>query len=792
MYRNDASRLDTVMTTEQPTERRVLICGLGAVTSQGPTAEHLWEGVREGRVAIRPVQQLSMDGYRTRLGGEVLDREAPEHEYRRPAGAREPAIDFALRAAEEALADAGAATAGVAPERFGVVIGTCNAGLGSGRQWYASRLAGEPADPKLLLLLGPQAIAEALASALELRGPCLSVNTACAAGAHALGQAADLIRSGRADAVLAGGSDAFSDVLFSGFNSLESLSPEPAAPYSRDRQGLSLGEGAGMLVLLADDLARAAGAHPRAEILGYGTSADGYHQTAPHPEGEGAARAIRAALDAAGVTPADVGYVNTHGTGTPKNDVAETRANRRALGEAARCAALSSTKSMVGHLLGAAGAVEGIVTVRALEEQIAPPTAGYATPDPECDLDYVPNAARPMSTDVAVSNNFAFGGANASLVIARPGRRAAPPVPAGERVVVTGIGALTPAGCDHDALWRAWRERRCCVAPEDGVLVGRIPLDVREAMPARERRRLDRLGLLAVLASRFALEDADLAIDEHNRHRVGVVIGTGAGPLESIERFTRAILEDGPSAASPATFPNTVYNAAGGQVSMHIGAVGPATTVTAGHAAGAAALCNGAEMISRGRADATLVVGADALTDAVLAGYRELGVLADAAGQGGFALAEAGVALLLESLSSATARGARIYGEVREHTVSCDSLGIGNIDPDGDGAERAMRDVLERAGIATRDVRRVWSGATGHPIADRAERAAITRALGDGARVESPKVLLGEPIGAGGTLGAALALLALHHENGDGPGGPVLVNSASLGGTNVSLLLSAY
>jgi 3-oxoacyl-[acyl-carrier-protein] synthase II len=531
-----------------------------------------------------------------------------------------------------------------------------------------------------------------------------------------------------------------------------------------------------MLLLVAEDLT--SGARVRAELLGYGTSADGYHATAPHPEGEGAARAIRAALAAAGVTADHVGYVNTHGTGTAKNDVAETRANRRALGAAAHRAALSSTKSMVGHLLGAAGAVEGIVTVRALEEQIAPPTAGYAVRDPECDLDYVPNAARAMVTDVALSNNFAFGGANASLVLARPGRRPPPPAPSAERVVVTGLGTLTPAGCDPEALWEAFSSRRRCVEREDGVLVGRVPLDVRAAMPARERRRLDRLGLLSVVAARAALADGGLEIDEGNRHAVGVVVGTGAGPLESIESFTRGILDEGPAAANPATFPNTVYNAAGGQVAMHLGAVGPASTVTAGHAAGAAALCTGAEIVARGRAGAVIVVAVDALTEAVIDGYRALGVLA-----GDFALAEAGVALLLESRASALARGATIYGELRDHAVACDALGVGAVDPDGGAAERAMRLALGETRQA-----RVWSGACGHAVADGAEAAAIERVLGGAARVEAPKRLLGEPIGAGGALNAALALLAFRHGERD----PALVNSASLGGTNVSLLLTPH
>jgi 3-oxoacyl-[acyl-carrier-protein] synthase II len=808
-------------------ERRVLICGIGAVTSQGPTADHLWEGVREGRVAIREVSGLAMDGYRTRLGGEVVDPVVPAAEYRRPRGHREPAIDFALRAAEEAVTDAAGLLDRVAPERRGVVVGTCNAGMVSGRKWYARRLAGQEADPELLLLLGPQAIAEALAGALELRGPVLSVNTACAAGAHALGQAADLIRGGRADVVLAGGTDAFCDVLFSGFNSLESLSPAPAKPYSRDRTGLSLGEGAGMLLLVADEVVERADAVPagdggarprvRAELLGYGTSADGYHATAPHPEGEGAARAIAAALLEAGVDPSQVAYVNTHGTGTAKNDVAETRANRRALGEdAARRAALSSTKSMIGHLLGAAGAVEGIVTVRALEEQVAPPTAGYTEPDPECDLDYTPNQARRLTADVAVSNNFAFGGANASVVFARAGSPAttgsptttgsqtttgspattAPrartdcqSAPTPDQVVVTGIGALTPAGTDLDSLLDAWRTGRPAYACEqDGTRAGRIALDITAEMSPRERRRVDRLGLLCILAGRRALADAALAVTPQNRHMIGVVIGTGAGPLESIERFTRGVIEEGATGANPAVFPNTVYNAAGGQVAMHLGTVGPAATVTTGHAAGAAAIAAAAETISRGRACAALAIAADALTDTVLDGYRQLGLIGP---DSAMTLSEAGVALLLEPASAARARGARIYGAIAEHAIACDGLGVATLDPTGAGLERAMRETLTRAAMTQHHIGRVWSGISGHGRADAAERAALHRVFGTGAmpRLETPKMTLGEPIGAGGALAAALGLLALHLENGDGRG-PALVNSASLGGTNVCLLLT--
>lgn len=774
--------------TKEP--RRVVVTGVGAITAQGATAAELWEGVRDGRVAIRPVQHMPMDGFRTGIGGEVQTDLGADHNFPEPGGFRDRAFAFALHAAEEAFEAGGVGFDYVPAERWGVVMGTCNAGLLSGEEWYVRRMEGETPDPALVPLVPPQALAEAVSGAFGLHGPTLSINTACAAGANAIGYAAELIRNGYADAVLAGGSDAFSDVLFAGFSSLESLSPEPAAPYSRDRQGLSLGEGSGMLVLVHEDIAHRAGAPILAEVAGYGLSADGYHATAPHPEGKGAARAIRAALGAAGVAPEQVSYVNSHGTGTPKNDPAETAATKLGLGEAARGVAVSSTKSMIGHLLGAAGVVEGIVTVKALAAQVAPPTANYVEPDPECDLDYVPNKARPLAMDWAISNNFAFGGANASIVLARNGARATPPpTPDYDRVVITGLAALTSAGNDPATLWQRFAAGERTTQDEGGFLIGRVQYDPMRYLSKRDTRRMDRLGIFAVCASRMALEDAGIALDDHNRERVGVIFGTGIGPMESMENFSRPLFEEGPRAANPAVFPNTVYNAPGGQVAMHVGAIGPASTVTAGHAAGSSALCYGYDLVSCGQADAIICLAADTLTDTVIAAYEELGVVASTTGKrGGFALAEAGIALVLERLSHAQARGARIYGEVLGYGITSDARGVAKIDPRGRGLERAMRLALEDAGITQGEVSAIWSGASGHRVADAAEATAIRRVFGDGPQQYHPKHLFGEPMGAGGALNAALALAQWQH--GDGDPGPVLINSCSLGGTNFSLVVA--
>jgi 3-oxoacyl-[acyl-carrier-protein] synthase II len=548
-----------------------------------------------------------------------------------------------------------------------------------------------------------------------------------------------------------------------------------------------------MMVLMREDLARELGAPVIAELLGYSLSADGYHPTAPHPEGAGAGRAIKSALTSAGASPDEVAYVNSHGTGTPKNDPAETAATKVGLGEHAHETAVSSTKSMIGHLLGAAGAVENIVTVRAIEEQVAPPTANYSEPDPECDLDYVPNEQRELPIEVAVSNNFAFGGANASVVWAKPETRdSALPLPDFDRIVITGLATLTPAGLDPDALWNAFSEGRVASEPENGNWIGRVVFDPSEYLPPKERKRVDRLGLFSVIGSKLALEDAGLELTDDNRGRVGAIIGTGVGPMQSMEEFSRPVIEEGAAAANPAVFPNTVYNAAGGQVAMKIGAVGPASTVTAGHAAGAQALTYAFDLASSGKADAMLSIAADTLTDTVVQAYRELGVLTGSEpgsnGAGGYALAEGAVVFVVERLSAAKARGARIYGEILGYGITSDAAGVGLVDKEGQGIERAMRIALEQAGIEPGDVGAVWANASGFTIADDAEAQAIERLFGSDVQVHRPKVRLGEPMGVGGALNAALALKSWER----GEQAPVLINSLSLGGTNFSIVLAPF
>jgi 3-oxoacyl-[acyl-carrier-protein] synthase II len=761
-----------------------MVAGMGAITALGPTAVSLWNGVRNARVAIRRVRQMPMVGFGTRVGAEVDPLLEPRHDYRRPSGHREPAVDFALIAAEEAIDGAGIPYDAVAPERWALVLGTCNAGLESAEMWYLRDVGWDTNEPELLMLYPPQALAEAVAGAFGIMGPVISVNTACASGANAIGYAAELLATGQADVALAGGTDALSQVLFAGFTALESLSPISAAPYSRGRQGLSLGEGAGMLVLVREDLARELGLRRLAEFRGYGLSADGYHPTAPHPEGEGAARAIRAAMAAGGIRPEMVQYINGHGTGTPKNDSAETNAIRAALGEAADRVLVSSTKSMIGHLLGAAGVVEAIVTIGAIEHQVAPPTANFGDIDPECTLDYVPNEARPATIDVALSNNFAFGGQNACLAFARPDALSEPPqaLPH-DRVVVTGMAVLTSAGSDLasilDSVWRGGTDR--LASPNR---VQRLEVDPSPFLTPRETRRMDRIGILSVIAAKRALADAGIVIDDVSRCRTGLVFGTGMGPVETMEAFGRPLVSEGPEAANPAQFPNTVFNAAAGQIGIHTGVVGPTATLTVGNAAGSSTVHYGSAITASGRADAVLCLATDTLADTVVRAYRDLGVFAR---NPDYVLSEGAAALVLESRSHATSRDVRIYGEILASAITCDARGISRYDRHGHGIERAMRLALERAGVPAASVSQVWAGYSGARGADVAERSAIRRLLPGQVEVVAPKLALGDPLAPAGLIGAALALAAGERSER----ALIVVNSSSLGGTHVSIVLSA-
>lgn len=400
------------------TESSIAVTGLGAVSAVGTDREAFWEGLVEGRNGIGLLGLFDPTAYRTRTAAWIDDRRLdlsflPARELRRTSRADR----IGLLAAREAVADSGLDLGLLDPTRIGVVLGSGAAGLFEAESWYARLLLeGRRGRPGQILTHGPETVADVLASHFAAEGIRSSVVTACSSSAVAIGQAADLLRAGLVDVVLTGGSDTLARLTYAGFNSLRVVDPEPCRPFDRERKGLSLGEGAGILLLERETDARSRGAAVYCRLAGYGLTSDAYHMTAPEPTGEAAARTIQLALAHARLDADAVDYVNAHGTATPHNDRAESAALYRVFGERAARLPASSIKSMIGHCLCAAGALEAVATVLCVARQVLPPTLRYENPDPECALDVVPNEARGARVRVALSSSFAFGGNSACLV----------------------------------------------------------------------------------------------------------------------------------------------------------------------------------------------------------------------------------------------------------------------------------------------------------------------------------------------------------------------------------------
>ena len=402
-------------------DRRVVVTGIGAVTSIGAGVEEFWSNLLEGKCGIGPVSLFDAAPYRTQTAaevGEIPDGFLTAGEKRRMSRADR----MGLAAAREAVAQSGLDLSRENPARVGVILGGGTSGLLDSEDFFFRHLHGRKARPSRVLNHMPDAITDRVAQHFGAEGIKCTITTACSSSANAMGYAHDAIASGWVDVVITGGSDVLARLTYGGFNSLRSVDPGPCRPFDRERKGLSIGEAAGILVFEERERARRRGAPILAEFLGYGVTSDAYHMTAPDPTGIAGGRTIAAALECAGVNASDVDYVNAHGTATPQNDSAETAAIKAALGDRARRIPVSSIKSMVGHCLCASGAIEGVATVLTVRDQRIPPTIHYENADPDCDLDYVPNAAREGNVDVAISNSFAFGGNSSVVVFARESR----------------------------------------------------------------------------------------------------------------------------------------------------------------------------------------------------------------------------------------------------------------------------------------------------------------------------------------------------------------------------------
>ena len=405
--------------------RRVVVTGLGMVTPLGTGVQRNWEAVTSGTSGIGPITKFDASALTCRIAGEVLDFVSEDYLDKQQVRRFDVFIHYAVASARMAMEDSGLKIDSRNQQRVGCVTGSGLGGLQMLEHNHNMLL--EKGPRRISPFFIPGIIANMAPGQISIefgaKGPNLSIETACAASAHAVGESFRFIRDNMADAMITGGSEAvITPLALGGFCSMRAVStrndePQRASrPFERDREGFVMGEGAGILVLEEMEQALQRGARIYAEVIGYGLSADAYHVSAPEPEGEGAISCMRNALAFAGIRPEEVDYINAHGTSTELNDLSETRAIKEVFGEHAYKLAVSSTKSMTGHLLGGAGGVEAVYSVLTIKHGLIPPTMNYETPDPACDLDYVPNIARKADVRVAMSNSFGFGGTNASLV----------------------------------------------------------------------------------------------------------------------------------------------------------------------------------------------------------------------------------------------------------------------------------------------------------------------------------------------------------------------------------------
>lgn len=560
---------------------RVALTGTGMVCAVGRSVAEAWPNLARGARGIGPVTLFDVSGQKTSIAAEVKDLTPRRVESGAPWSRSDT---MAFEAAREALQQAG-----IDPRerRVGLIVGGTTGGMFETEQLLA-RMHADASQrvPNPEMLAHPlSATADRLVAALGPFARARTICSACSSGANAFALGAAWLRLGVVDAVVVGGTDGLCRLTYTGFNALGAVDPNPARPFDANRRGLTLGEGSGFAVLELPEAAEARGASYEVELVGVGITSEAHHITNPSEDGNLAGRAIENALKSAGLAPSSVGYVNAHGTATPLNDAMESRALARALGDDVSRVYVSSTKGVMGHTLGAAGAIEAIVAALAIQHRRLPPTAGLEEVDPKCaHLRHVPREGIEADVDVALSNSFGFGGVDTVLALARRGVVRAPGAPR-RRVFVSGIGSASSAG----ALAGEENARLLDATPGPDPLAG---LD-----PARARR-LDRAARLGAVAASLAGAHA----------RDGVMMGTSYGDADGSASFLAKLFEKGPRLAPPAEFPNLVPSSPTGHISIYLGLNGPALAVADLSTSGEAAVGSAFELIAVGDAD-SIVAG---------------------------------------------------------------------------------------------------------------------------------------------------------------------------------------
>ncbi len=736
-------------------KNRCVVTGIGMICAIGNDVDECWKNALDSVTGIAHTKTVSTEGCYADLAAEVkcdtLDELTGGEDMDR-------ASKLGIKAAAEALADAGLNNFNGNP-RVSVIMGSCVGGVVSIERYYTH--GREKADVTKMPI---SAIASQVAGYCGAGGVVTNVANACAAGTISIAYACDLIRAGKADVVIAGGSDAFASVPYAGFLALHALDANRCSPFNHCT-GITLGEGSGIVIVESYEHAKARGAKTYCEVLGSGVSSDAHHITAPRPDGEGQMNAIRWAIENSGIEASEIGYVNAHGTGTAKNDNAEFLSLHTIFDETNDNLSVSSTKAMTGHCLGAAGAIEAVFAIKALTTNTVPPTLGYSEEDlvnlkeKAGKIDFVPNKPHEKQLQSVMNNSFAFGGNNASIIFSKGSGNVTLPEKQ-EKVVITGLGIVSPVGNGVDNYISVCDKNE---AVSEVSVHSTVGADDYNALGIKMAfyRKLDNFSQLQAVSGMCALADADYTVTDDNATEIGIIVGTSEGALGPGCDFEMLIADKGNAAGSAFKFPNTVYNAAGGYLSICSGIKGYNVTVTNGAQSGLASVAYAVNVIRQGKEKVMLATGADENSDIMDELYKKIGYVAEKpvtpyCGGDGFVLSDGCTSMMLESESYAKARGAKVYCTVEGYGMAHKNVRFGTLSGSGEALVTAIQGALADAGVTADEIDAIAGFADGFKVVDDIEKNAYIAVFGDKV-AEKPVITVKSRTGEGRAASAALA-----------------------------------
>ena len=736
-------------------KNRCVVTGLGTINAIGNNVNEAWTNALASVTGIKNTTTVDTKDCYATLAAEVscdtLDEIKGTKDMDRSS-------KLAIKAVMEALGDAKLGDFND-NTRVSVIFGSCVGGAVSIDHYYRNDKVTED-----IVKMPISAIAANVAHYIHAGGVVTNIANACAAGTISIAYACDLIRAGKADVVIAGGSDAFASVPYAGFLALHALDSNPCSPFNKC-SGITLGEGSGAVIVESYSHAKARGAHMYCEVLGSGVSSDAHHITAPREDGEGQMNAINWALKTSGVEKNEIGYINAHGTGTAKNDNAEFLSLHTIFDNENDNLSVSSTKAMVGHCLGAAGAIEAVFAIKALTNNVVPATLGYDAEDLERlkekagAIDFVPNKSHEKELETVMSNSFAFGGNNASIIFSKKDGSVNTKNDCG-KVYVTGLGIVTPYGSGVDNYVAKVNEN---VKPEVNSLHSEVTIDdyVEYGLKPLFRKH-DNLSRIQVVSGMQALKNAGITVTDANATSIGIVEGSSEGALGTCLEFTENIVEKGCANGSAFKFPNTVYNAAGGYLSICSGIKGYNVTVTNGSQSGLQAVAYATNIIRQGKETYVLASGTDENISGIEEVYTKLGVVSgDVAmpfdNKNGFTLSDGSITVVLENDKNAVERGAKKYAEVVGYGMATKAVEFGHVSGSDLALDEAIKLALEDANMTVDDIDTVAGFACGLKAIDDIEVNALNRVFG--AKANSLKLIeVKSHVGEGRAAAAALSL----------------------------------